>query len=71
MQFERRRLWWVIGAAVALVGIAIARILGPQLPLAYQPSVFVLGATIAVVGVFMAALGAGRKRLPKTSDGQK
>nr|MBS0021817.1 hypothetical protein [Gammaproteobacteria bacterium] len=68
MLFDRRRLWWVLGVAVALIGVAIARILGPQLPPAYQPSVFVAGAAIAVLGVFVAALGAGRVRTSKAPD---
>lgn len=62
MAFQRRRVWWVLGLAVALIGVAIARLLGPQLPAAYQPPAFVAGATIAVLGVFVAALGAGRSR---------
>ncbi len=62
MAFQRRRIWWILGVAVALIGVAIARILGPQLPAIYQPSVFAAGAIIAVLGVFAAALGAGRSR---------
>lgn len=68
MSFKRRPIWWVLGAAVALIGVAIARILGPQLPPAYQPSVFAAGATIAVLGVFVAALGSGRGRSPDPHD---
>jgi hypothetical protein len=68
MVSKRRSLWWVLGVAVALLGVAIARILGPQLPEAYQSSVFVSGAVIAVFGVFLAALGAGHRASSKTSD---
>lgn len=68
MRFERRRLWWVLGVVVALIGIVVARILGPQLPSAYQTSVFVVGATIAILGIFIAALGAGRQRASKPPD---
>lgn len=60
MPLQRRRIWWVAGVIVALVGLVIARVLGPQLPVGYQPSVFAIGATVAVLGVFIAALGAGR-----------
>ncbi|MFZ0257584.1 MAG: hypothetical protein WAN46_18515 [Gammaproteobacteria bacterium] len=68
MSFGRRPIWWVLGVAVALTGVAIARILGPQLPPAYQSSVFVAGAAIAVLGVFVAALGAGHERSSKAPD---
>lgn len=61
MSFQPRRLWWALGVTVALMGVAIARILGPQLPDAYHSSVFVVGAAIAVLGVFVAALGAGHR----------
>ncbi|MGF1613703.1 MAG: hypothetical protein ACFCVA_07235 [Gammaproteobacteria bacterium] len=70
MRLERRRLWWVLGVVVALTGIAVARILGPQLPSGYQTSVFVVGATIAILGIFIAALGAGRECASKPPIGE-
>jgi hypothetical protein len=64
MSFKRRPLWWILGGALALIGVAIARILGPQVLPVYQPSVFAAGATIAVLGVFVAALGSWRGGSP-------
>ena len=57
-----RKLYWLIGALVALLGVYIARGVAPQLPGGYAFYVTILGVTVAVVGIFLAARGAGRER---------
>jgi hypothetical protein len=63
-----RKLYWVIGALVALLGVFIARGLAPQLPERYAFYGTIVGVTVAVVGVFLAARGAGRERPPTDTD---
>lgn len=63
-----RKLYWLIGALVALLGVYIARGVTPQLPERYAFYGTVVGVTVAVVGVFLAARGAGRERPPTEID---
>jgi hypothetical protein len=51
--------YWIAGAAVALLGVAVARLLSPRLPVAYQDIIFYIGTAIAIGGIFLAAGGAG------------
>lgn len=55
-------LYWILGIAIALLGVVIARVLGPQLSDDYQFYSMVVGSTIAVIGIFVTALGAGKRR---------
>lgn len=55
-----RRVYWLSGALISLGGVALARLVAPQLPEALQGAAFVAGVTIAIVGLFVAALGRGR-----------
>ena len=52
--------YWFVGTGMALIGVAIARLLTPKLPEDLQIYGSAVGVTIAVVGVLAAALGAGR-----------
>ena len=58
MPERNKRFYWIAGAAIALAGVAVARLLSPQLP-PYQNIVFYIGTAIAIAGIFVAALGAG------------
>jgi hypothetical protein len=51
--------YWIAGAAVALLGVAVARLLSPRLPVPYQDVIFYSGTAIAIAGIFLAAVGAG------------
>jgi hypothetical protein len=51
--------YWIAGAAVALLGVAVARLLSPRLPVSYQDVTFFIGIAIAIAGIFLAAGGAG------------
>ena len=55
-----KKMYWIIGAAIALAGVAVTRVIAPELPEDMQFIGKISGATIAVVGIFVAALGAGR-----------
>ena len=63
-----QKLYWLIGAAVALFGVYIARGVTPQLPERYAIYGTIVGVTVAVVGIFLAARGAGRERPPTGGD---
>jgi hypothetical protein len=56
--------YWFVGAAIALLGVLIARVLTPSLPSDYQLYGSVLGITLAVLGILAAALGAGKSSSP-------
>ena len=53
---------WLPGIATAMAGVAIARLLVPELPDQYQSAGFIIGTSIAIVGVFITAAGSGKKR---------
>ena len=55
-----RVAYWFVGSGVALVGVAIVRLLTPQLPESLRIYGTSIGVTVAVVGILAAALGAGR-----------
>ena len=64
-----RRLYWILGTAIALMGIVVARIVAPQLPEQFQSSAFVAGVTVAVTGIFVAAAGAGAAKRTQPPHG--
>lgn len=59
MRIRRKKLYWILGASVALFGVGVARMAAPSLPEAYQSAGFLVGLTIAIFGIFISALGAG------------
>lgn len=64
MYAQPKRFYWIVGIAIALVGVAIAKLLGPQLPADYHSMAFIVGTAIALTGVFVSSLGAGRRHSP-------
>jgi hypothetical protein len=54
---------WIGGSAIALAGVLVAKVLGPEL-LPYQYHVYSMaaGTLVAVSGLFVAASGSAAKR---------
>ena len=65
MQRRPKVFYWALGTATALAGVAVARLLAPQLTGSYQSLTFYLGAAIAIAGIFVFALGSKRNGLQK------
>jgi len=55
-----RVAYWFVGTAIALVGVAIVRLVSPNVPDDLRVYSTSIGVTIAVVGILAAALGAGK-----------
>jgi hypothetical protein len=62
--------YWIGGTAIALLGVAVARLIRPELPEQYQLIAMIGGSTLGVIGIFIAALGANRRKSspPSKSD---
>jgi hypothetical protein len=58
-------LYWIGATAIALVGVAVARILAPQLPPPYQLICELLGVTITLAGIFSLGFAARAHRSRK------
>jgi hypothetical protein len=61
MHARPKRFYWILGIATALGGVAIAKLIGPQLPADYRSMAFIVGTTLAITGIFVSGLGAGRR----------
>ncbi len=71
MYGRTKLFYWIAGAAVALLGVAVARLLSPRLPVSYQDVTFFIGIAIAIAGIFLAAGGAGSSSRKPNAPGDK
>jgi len=53
---------WIPGILIALLGVAIARLLSPVLPNDYQSATFIIGTCIAIAGIFITASGSTKSK---------
>jgi sulfite exporter TauE/SafE len=69
--FKKVMTYWIVGAAIAFSGVAMARFFAPAKPVNVSLIVKMLGYMIAFFGLFIITLGTGKKAKERAAEHER